>query len=77
MLDGGLLFLARGDEAPAIELLPALPQPALDAIRSLLDPAKHRQCELVIDQHNYLLHEISGNELLNASQVAALQALLC
>lgn len=71
-----LLAMVRGDEEPAVELLPALPRPALDAIRTLLDPEKLQQCELVIDQHNYLVHEISGNELLSASQVAALQTLI-
>lgn len=73
-----LLATARGDAviSKALEPSVALPQCALDAIRTLLDPEKLHQCEMVIDRHNYLIHEISGNELLNAKQVGSLLALI-
>ncbi len=73
-----LLAGARGDlvVSMALQSTAALPRSALEAVRALLDPTKLHQCEMVIDSYNYLVHEISGNELLNAHQVASLQALI-
>lgn len=73
-----LLAAAGRDSVVSIilESSGGLPLAALEAIRTLLDPARLSQCEMVIDHHNYLVHEISRNELLSANQVASLQALI-
>lgn len=73
-----LLEAAKNDglDNSHVEVLPAISSHVRNAIRLLFNPERLRSCELLIDQNGYLIHDVSGNELLNADDVVALKSLI-
>jgi hypothetical protein len=65
-----------GPAESSVEVLSAIPADVLSAIRSLFNPDRLRGCELSLDPNGYLINEVSGNELLTASEVSSLKSLL-